>query len=669
MASELSVDPARAIEAIRDARPPVTDRFTYLTIVEANLLPEVLPTLNEVLQDAELTQEIGWDLVYNLVSLPGSERCLETIARLGNPREVILKVLETFEVLELDGYQSDDEDYEPEEGEEKKKKKKKEDAGAVSTTQKFIVLLGMLAILHKRIKTKYPSRFLAQTLQAVFSAYRPNEEMTAAVINMVHSLSGERRPPLPSRKSSINVANLALEGDKSKNAPDPEADREGQEDATESELQKKLLLNFATCILEAYVNGKNLAWAARLLEFFVPERIIPGRKTLMAAFREDQELLARDAIVGKLVVSSSTLHIPTSIRSLTPLKALIGDLGLSSPSDTFINELINSPLQASSPVSEPPSDPSKIYLPTGGAVILAAYWIFSSTIFDASHPSPDIRIFPEHFAILDKFLQDDAHAQIQKSPGTIEALIAIGLWLHYSNLLSRGSVDSHLKSTTTSSEDPTSDFMRYTHLATLIALFHPNLQVRNAASVLAGLVFHSDPEDEDRLKILYDLLENCTFASLKARAVVWLREEIISATTNPSSSSIFSATQALETLQYVVFPNLDFLEEMQATEEKVEYLAGNMQFLLQVVNFGLFLWGGNGEGKGKKEYVPENMDAAVRERWWEPLVKVLEGLEGLEGMEGNKGVEGLDLGSKEGEAEFRFLRGGLRDLGGRIGGS
>ncbi|KAK4458777.1 YAP-binding/ALF4/Glomulin [Cladorrhinum samala] len=649
MASELSVDPAKAIEAIRDARPPVTDRFTYLTIVEANLLPEVLPTLNEVLQDAELTQEIGWDLVYNLVSLPGSEKCLETIARLGNPREVILKVLETFEVLELDGYQADDEADGYEEVDDAKKTKQ-EGAGAVSTTQKFIVLLGMLAILHKRIKTKYPSRFLAQTLQAVFSAYRPNEEMTAAVINMVHSLSGERRPPLPSRKSSINVPNLALEADKSKNAPDPEADREGQEDATESELQKKLLLNFATCILEAYVNGKNLAWAARLLEFFVPERIIPGRKTLMAAFREDQELLARDAIVGKLV-------------------ALIGDLGVSSPSQTFIDELINSPLQASSPVSEPPSDPSKIHLPTGGAVVLAAYWIFSSTIFDASHPSPDIHIFPEHFAILDKFLQDDAHGQIQKSPGTIEALIAIGLWLHYSNLLSRGSVDSHLKSTTTSSEDPTSDFMRYTHLATLIALFHPNLQVRNAASVLAGLVFHSDPEDEDRLKILYDLLENCTFASLKARAVVWLREEIISATTDSSSSSIFSTTQALETLQYVVFPNLDFLEEMQTTEEKVEYLAGNMQFLLQVVNFGLFLWGGNGEGKGKREYVPENMDAAVRERWWEPLVKVLEGLEGLEGMEGKEGVEGLDLGNKEGEAEFRFLRGGLRDLGGRIGGS
>jgi len=287
-------DPAKAIEAIRDARPPETDRFTYLTIVEANLCPEVLPTLNEVLQDAELTQEIGWDLVFNLVNLPGSDACLETVARLGNPREVILKVLETLELLGGDDGEDEEEEEEGTEGKPE---------AAVSSTHKFITLLGMLAILHRRIKTKYPSRFLAQTLHTVYGAYRPNQEMTASVINLVHSLSGARRPPLPSRKSSVNVANPDQDGDASKNAPDPEADREDREDPDETDLQQKLLLSFATCILEAYTNGNEMAWAARLLEFYNPEKIVPGRRTLMAAFREEQELLARDAIVGKLVVS------------------------------------------------------------------------------------------------------------------------------------------------------------------------------------------------------------------------------------------------------------------------------------------------------------------------------------------------------------------------------
>lgn len=290
----MAADPSKAIEAILEARPPATDRFTYLTIIEANLCPEVLPTVNEVLQDAELTQEIGWDLVFNLVSLPGSEACLETVARLGNPREVILKVLETLELL---GGDNEDEG-EGEDGEQRKP------GSTVLATHKFITLLGMLAILHRRIKTKYPSRFLAQTLQTVLGTYRPNQEMTASVLNLVHSLSGQRRPPLPSRKSSVNVANPDQDGDASKNAPDPEADRDDREDPDESDLEQKLLLSFATCILEAYANGNEMMWSARLLEFYNPEKIVPGRRTLMAAFREDQELQSRDSIVGKLEVST-----------------------------------------------------------------------------------------------------------------------------------------------------------------------------------------------------------------------------------------------------------------------------------------------------------------------------------------------------------------------------
>ncbi|KAK4039970.1 YAP1-binding protein 2 [Parachaetomium inaequale] len=626
-------DTAKAIEAIRDARPPTTDRFTYLTIVEANLCPEVLPTLNEVLQSPELTQEIGWDLVFNLVSLPGSEECLETVARLGNPREVILKVLEALELLNGEN-QDDEEDDE----------QRKPDL-PVSPTHKFITLLGMLAILHRRIKTKYPSRFLAQTLQTVYRTYRPNQEMTASVLNLVHSLSGQRRPPLPSRKSSVNVANPDQTGDTSKNAPDPEADRDDREDPDETELEQKLLLSFATCILEAYANGNELAWAARLLEFYNPEKIVPGRRTLMAAFREEQELLSRDSIVGKLV-------------------ALIGDLGLDSFSKTFIHQLCDGPMH-SEPLEEPDlSSPDKIALSTGGCVCLVAYWVFSSTVFDAGYPRPVFHVFPEHFAVLDKFLQDDAHAQIQKSTGTIEALIGIGLWLQFNNLLSANPT-SPLTNPTTSPEDPTSDFMRYIHLTTLIALYHPAIQVRNAASVLAGLVLHSDPEDDDRLKILEDLLENCMFATLKARAVAWLREELLAAaaasTTASSSSSqksnnLFSTPQALEAVQYSVFPPLTSLLDLP-TLDLVEYLTANVPFIMQAVNFALFLFGsktatageGKGEGENKwKQVLPGNMEATVRERWLEPLREVVVRVE-REGKSGELGGEGIEMGPLEGE--------------------
>ena len=293
-------DPSKAIEALKESRPPATDRFTYLTIIEKFLTPEILPTLYDILQDAQLTSDIGWDLVDMLLPVQGSEPCLETVARLGNPRECILKVLEVLEGLRLSEGERGLQGLGL--GADEAEKDGQPSLSVEEGNRRFITLLGMLAILHKRIKTKHPSRFLATSLLAVYKIYQPNQEQTASVINLVHSLSGQRaRPPLPQRKSSVNVANPDQDGDASKNAPDPEA--ENQDDPSgEDEVQRRLLLSFTSCVLESYVNTNDMAWSRRLLEFYNPEKIVPGRKTATQAFREDQELLNRDAMVGKLVV-------------------------------------------------------------------------------------------------------------------------------------------------------------------------------------------------------------------------------------------------------------------------------------------------------------------------------------------------------------------------------
>ncbi|OIW33768.1 DUF1760-domain-containing protein [Coniochaeta ligniaria NRRL 30616] len=646
-------DLSKSIAAIKDSRPPTTDRFTYLTILESHMSPEILPTLNDILQDADLTQEIGWDLIEMLLPLPGCETCLETIARVGNPREVILKVLEA-----LDNIQHEEE--EQTDGEEDKPSSTERSG----PTQQFITLLGMLAILHRRLKTKYPSRFLGNTLQTVHRAYRPNQEMTAAVINLVHSLTGQRaRPPLPTRKSSVNVANPDQNGDASKNAPDPEAEKDGREDPDESALQERLLLSFVTCILEAYVNKNDIAWAQRLLEFYNPTKIVPGRMSAMQAFREDQELLARDAVVGQLA-------------------ALTSDLGLTEASDTFIKTLVQGPMN-NDPLGETDdlSSPEDIALSTGGSISLLAYWIFSSTVFDANHPTPAMHIFPEHFALLEQLLQDDAHAQIRSAPGTIASLVALGLWLEENKLISAtgppAADDEKTKSATAAvaeNNNPSGDFMTYHHLLTLVAVYHPSLAVRNAAGSLAGAILHDDPVVDDRLRILEDLLENCMFTNLKACAVTWLREELLAALSSSTSAgsgagstpgnNIFATPDALDTVQYAVFPSLGFLKEADQTS-LAEYWIANAAFLIQAANFALFLWRGDGR---LEHLVPEGMDAAVGERWAEPLLAaaqrylrdVREGEDGrgemevgilaerLERLRGTEGFGGLERkGSRE----------------------
>ncbi|KAI6087468.1 DUF1760-domain-containing protein [Hypoxylon rubiginosum] len=571
---------SEAIKAIREGAKE--DRFTYLTILQYNVTsPEVLPTLNEVLdQDAELTQEIGWDLVQMLLGIEGSETCLETVARLGNPREVVIKLMEALEGLAVAWHDEVIVDV--------------DEPGVIPDSKipgKFITLLGMLAILHRRIKTKYPSRFLGPSLVKVFEAYQPTPDMTASVINLVYSLSGRKRPPLPQRKSSVNVANPDQDGDASKNAPDPEAE---QEDPLEEAMQQKLLQSFVTCILQRYANAHDMLWSPRLLEVYNPKKVVPGRKTITEAFRQDEELQKRDGVIGQLV-------------------ALLRDLGLDECPTEFVNSIFEGPLHTDPLAAfDDFSSADDIHYSPGGAVCLIAYWIFSKDVFGSDSPQPEMHIFPDHALMLGRFLGREMQSEITSSPGIADALLAIGLGLEHRNLI-KGSEDAML--------------MAYHHNLTLISVFHPDIQVRNAATSFAGTLLHSEPDDNNRLEILEDLLENCMFASLKACAVTWLKEEIIAAK-EQNLSNQFSSPDVVERLQYSLFPDMLFLNEM-SDGALVDFWAQNNLFLLQVANFAYFLF----KGASSRELVPAGVGAAVGQRFVEPLVAAAERLQKADGAQ------------------------------------
>jgi hypothetical protein len=295
--------PPDAIAAITESLPPATDYLTYLTILESQISPEILPALNNILQDAELTQNIGWDLIHLLLPLPGAEQCLNTIARLGNPREVVLKVTEALHLLELDSADTNE-----------------EASGSSDPTaiDKFCILLSLLSIVHPRIKTKYPSRFLSTSLMAILSTFRPSNQATLAVISFVHTISGTKRPPLPGRKSSAKIPTTTSTSDPS--APDPEAQ---DEDPKEAAIQAKLLQSFVTHILEDYVNTNTLEWAARLQESFEPEKVVIGKKSLGEAYREDPALQNQDTIVGQLVVSIIYINRDYRLISLRHSHAIL----------------------------------------------------------------------------------------------------------------------------------------------------------------------------------------------------------------------------------------------------------------------------------------------------------------------------------------------------------
>lgn len=328
-----------------DALPPKSDYVTYLTILEYNLTVHQLPTLHEILQDTTLTTNIGWDLVHLLLPLlPASRQCLQDVARLGNPREVVLKVAELLELLGIEAAReraATGEDFEDSKEldpnvartDETTGKQISSDASPPSSDEnkavppskeaQFIALLEMLSVIHPRIKTKRPSRFLATALQAVLPAHtfmQSDSAVMGAVLGLVRALSSASRPFLPSRKSS---AATPLAGHFSI-APDPEADEDARLATNEVTSQNRLLLAFLTGIMGHYISSltsdsdvPGLAWCSRLQEKLHPQKIIPGRKTSSMLFAEEENLQERDAVVGQIVVSATNLT-PHAANSLGP---------------------------------------------------------------------------------------------------------------------------------------------------------------------------------------------------------------------------------------------------------------------------------------------------------------------------------------------------------------
>lgn len=288
------------------------------------------------------------------------------------------------------------------------------------------------------------------------------------------------------------------------------------------------------------------------------------------------------------------------------LQAVASDLGLSKLSSAEVVEILQGPI-SSNPLSvEPDSqNPSAIELSTGGFICLTAYRMFASDIFDANYQQPDIHIFPDHYDLFQRFFGEEPQARIDGNPGTTEALVVIALWLKDQDRIVKA-VDKDTSKDT--------NFMSYHHLATLAAVFHPSLRVRNAATILAGQILHADPDEDDRLNILEDLLENCMFSSLQACAVAWLREEMITAR-KASTTSRFTSSECLDALQYTLFQDLEYLGKTDIVP-LWEYWVQNAPFHLQVANFALFLFG----GQDYKDLAPAGMAAAIEHRYVNPLL-------------------------------------------------
>ena len=557
MANVHDSNDAQAEHPLLASRPPVTDAITYLTIVEYNLSEDNLPVLHQALQDPELTATIGWDLIHLLLPLlPASDECLQDIAKKGNPRECVLKVTEALRILEFEErYEESDEDDEHAEASGHKLKVPEVGLGESSTSPalqrtilpplsvlKFEVLLDILATLHRRIKTKYPSRFLSTSLQAVLVAYNRSkthiEELTLATIKFVKTISGTKRPHLPSRRSSGNLLRTGIGAF----APDPEAQSDGPS-GEEDKVVHRLLQSFLTHVLEDYIlslssdddDVPGLSWSSRLMEKYQPKRIPrkPNYQKYGDKFADDEDLISRAAILGQVVALTQDLGLRYDDLLQTIMDVKSEKRGVPGTED------------------EPPASAEDIPLSRTGSLILVAARIVKQELYASAllDDSSSIPIFPNHAIILSNFIGVLGPQTVGLEPeALLDTVLAIGLVGIERNNVGEPKDDE--------------SFARYLQTISLISANTPSPSLRGHAHFLTTTILRSHPHDLVRLTFIRDTLEHCPYENLKESAVSWLKGETLEATApntqedDEATANIFATPVAISTVAPFLWPDL-----------------------------------------------------------------------------------------------------------------
>lgn len=602
-----------ASNPLLEALPPATDYLTYLTIIEYNLTPESLPTLHQVLQDTKLTTNIGWDLVHLLLPLlPASQQCLQDIARLGNPREVILKVTECLRLIDFDGLDtgSDYDEHVPpsldpdshrhphttavvtsgETSSNSQSTQAVEIIPAPLPVDQFICLLSMLSILHPRVKTNYPSRFLSTSLQAVLHAFSKSvshrEELLSAIIRFLKDVSttGTRRPHLPSRASSSTVVPTKS----AERAPDPEPDA-GSEKPTlsESEIQTRLIQSLVTFAISEYMLGltsredaPGLSWSSRIQEKLHPERTVPGRPSFGNKYEKQTDLRARLSAFGEALAFSQDLDIKTEdLLDATQLTDTLPSTG--------------------SDEADPPKTASEIPYSKTGALLLYTARVVRGVLYPARSTQVSVPIFPAHQALLSSFVSDSAStgATIGSEPeALLDALLSLALLSVEENNIGQ--------------PKDAESFNQYLQSLSLISSNCPSPSLRYIAYYLTTTILRSNPSDIERLAFIRDTLEHCPFDNLKVAAVSWIKGETVEANqallASPSGSSasqsqenaqasnsdhpsIFATPVALNSVAPYLFPDLTHDLSAASMSEAWQTFDENLQMYLAALNFYFLL--------------------------------------------------------------------------------
>ena len=181
---------------------------------------------------------------------------------------------------------------------------------------------------------------------------------------------------------------------------------------------------------------------------------------------------------------------------------------------------------------EYPSSASDVPLSNPGCLYLLSATLASALLFQAPAPSvQDLSIYPTYSSILSKVIGNPTSPTIGTEPSAlIDSVLFLGLYIFET---------SSSSSDATPLSDEVHDDTAFTptlQTLSLLSLNTPHSGLRYSAHILTSQLLHANASDYIKLGFIKDTLQHCPYENLKAEAVGWLKNEILSANPLPSSS-------------------------------------------------------------------------------------------------------------------------------------
>ena len=200
--------------------------------------------------------------------------------------------------------------------------------------------------------------------------------------------------------------------------------------------------------------------------------------------------------------------------------------------------------------------------------------IFSSVAFKTKAAEPKISIYPDHANLVERY-HDTNQAPV------VDALLTIGLYLENSDKFVSGNITDE-------------DFLQHLEVLSLWSANNASKNLRYCAHVLTTAILHDHPVDSLRLEFISRTLKtppkDTLFPEvLKASAVNWLKEEIITAHQRQAQDLFATETALLATKKYI-FPDMSTLDEMSG-EDLIDEILEKYPFHMAALNLLFLLTG------------------------------------------------------------------------------